>query len=158
VFETVYSGVDYTLAETGPGNYTADAWQCESDRDDKAATQLVQEGDVVNLAKGEKVTCTIVNVRDTAELKLVKQVEGKNNPNDWTLTAKAGAPDDGLNISTPGGSGQFEAVYAGTQYTLAETGPGGYSPSDWVCLPSGEEQPVPERGRGSAQRRVTRSP
>jgi hypothetical protein len=48
-----------------------------------------------------------------------------------------------LNISTPGGSGQFVQVYAGTQYTLAETGPGGYSPSDWVCLTS-DEQPVPE--------------
>ena len=60
-------------------------------------------------------------------MKLVKQVEGKNNPDDWTLTAKAAAPDDGLNISTPGGSGQFEDVYAGTEYTLAETGPGGYT-------------------------------
>jgi hypothetical protein len=94
-----------------------------------------QDGNQVRLDPGEKATCTITNYREGAELKLVKQVEGAD-PNSWTLTAKAGAPDDDKNISTPGGSGQFEQVYAGTQYTLAETGPGGYSASDWVCLPS----------------------
>ncbi len=68
----------------------------------------MQQGDTVKLEKGEKVTCTIVNERDLAELKLVKQVEGKNNPDDWTLTAKAAAPDNDKNISTPGGSGTFD--------------------------------------------------
>ncbi|MBK6761959.1 MAG: VWA domain-containing protein [Micrococcales bacterium] len=138
VFETVYSGTDYTLAESGPGNYTADAWLCESDQNGQVGPQMVQQGDIVSLTKGEKVTCTILNTRDLAQLKLVKQVEGKNNPDDWTLTAKAAAPDDGLDISTPGGSGQFEDVYAGSEYTLAETGPGGYTPSEWVCLPAGD--------------------
>ena len=133
-FETVYSGTDYTSAETGPGNYTGLGWECVGQ--DTSATSFVQQGDVVKLQKGEKVTCTIINERDLAELKLVKQVEGKNNPDDWTLTAKAAAPDDDKNISTPGGSGTFEEVYAGTEYTLAETGPGGYTAGEWVCLPA----------------------
>ena len=140
-FEEVYSGTDYTLGETGPGNYTGLGWECLSD-DPNAAESFVQQGDTVNLEKGEKVTCTIVNERDLAELKLVKQVEGKNNPDDWTLTAKAEAPDNDKNISTPGGSGTFDEVYAGTEYTLAETGPGGYTAGEWVCLPAGD---VPAR-------------
>ncbi len=131
----VYAGTEYTLSEDGPGNYTASAWQC-------TGTGVTQNGNKVTVAKNGEVTCEITNTRDLAQLKLVKQVEGKNNPDDWTLTAKAAAPDDGLNISTPGGSGQFEDVYAGSEYTLAETGPGGYSPSDWVCL-SDDSDEVP---------------
>ncbi len=146
-FKTVWAGEPYTLAESGPTNYT---WPEVSVRFSEANVETAQvdngmlDGDTVTVPKGTTVVCTIVNVRDLAELKLVKQVEGKNNPNDWTLTAKAApAEKQDLNVSTPGGSGGFEPVYAGTQYTLAETGPGGYSPSDWVCLTS-DEQPVPE--------------
>ncbi|MBK6761955.1 MAG: hypothetical protein IPG68_01125 [Micrococcales bacterium] len=131
----VYAGTEYTLSEDGPGNYTASNWVC-------TGTGVTQNGNKVTVAKNGEVTCEITNTRDLAQLKLVKQVEGKNNPDDWTLTAKAAAPDDGLNISTPGGSGQFEDVYAGSEYTLAETGPGGYSPSDWVCL-SDDSDEVP---------------
>ncbi|TXH40255.1 MAG: hypothetical protein E6Q90_14505 [Actinobacteria bacterium] len=148
-YTEVYADELYTLTESeGPANYTpGQFWQCVSDDvSDKALPAVSQDGNQVRLDPGEKVTCTIVNTRDLAELKLVKQVEGAS-ADSWTLTAKAAAPDDDLNISTPGGSGQFESVYAGTQYTLAETGPGGYSPSDWVCLPS-DEEPVPQAVEG----------
>ncbi|HNL52347.1 MAG TPA: DUF5979 domain-containing protein, partial [Actinomycetota bacterium] len=70
------------------------------------------------------------------------QVDGAD-PDSWTLTAQAAAPENDRNISTPGGSGQYETVYAGTEYTLGETGPGGYSPSDWVCLRD-DEEPLPQ--------------
>ncbi|MCB0921292.1 MAG: VWA domain-containing protein [Actinobacteria bacterium] len=145
----VWAGTTYTLAETGPGDYSPLDWNCEVERGDVVgpqASEPINDGNLVQVPPGATVICTIVNVRDTAELKLVKQVEGAD-PNSWTLTAKADAPDDDKNISTPGGSGQFEEVYAGTQYTLAETGPGGYSASDWVCLPS-EEEPVPTATEG----------
>ena len=140
-YDEVYAGVTYKLSESdGPANYTpGDKWVCVTDEiDDAAITSVVDPGDEVSLEPGEYKTCTIVNSRNLAQLKLVKQVKGKNAADDWTLSAKAVAPDDGLNFSNKGGSGKFEDVYAGTEYTLSETGPGGYSPSDWVCLPDEE--------------------
>ncbi len=129
-FQSVYSGITYDLSETGPGNYTASDWVCE----DADGPIDVTEGSKVTVETGATVTCEITNDRDLAQLKLVKQVEGKSAPNDWTLTAKASAPLDDKDISTPGGSGTLDTVYAGTEYTLSETGPGGYSPGEWVCL------------------------
>ncbi len=58
----------------------------------------------VTLKSDESVSCDVYNTRGLGELKLVKQVEGKD-PNDWTLTAKADAPNDKRNVSTPGGLG-----------------------------------------------------
>lgn len=136
-FETVYAGAEYTLGETGPDNYSQSGdWVCTAEpREEVQLTEQdlpVNNGDKLTLHPYDRVTCTIVNVRDTAELKLVKQVSGAN-PNDWTLSAKAAAPDDGKNFSTPGGSGAFQEVYAGTPYTLSESGPAGYTGSTWVC-------------------------
>ena len=87
----------------------------------------------VELKSDESVSCEVYNMRGLAELKLVKKVDG-TNPDDWTLTAKADEPNDKRNVSTKGGSGQFETVYSGIEYTLGETGPAGYSGSDWSCV------------------------
>ena len=130
VFETVYSGTDYTLSETGPGDYTASDWVCK----DEQGASVSSTGGKVNLKKGDKVTCEITNDRNTAELKLVKKVDGGNQvPDDWTLAADAAAPLNDKNFSNLGGQGTFKSVYSATEYTLSETGPGDYSPSDWVC-------------------------
>ena len=151
--EVVFTGT-YTLSEDGPDKYTPGQWVCLplTNGDQAVAPSEVadalNEGDSITLEKGDNIVCTIINTRDLAELKLIKQVEGKDDPNDWTLTAKAEAPDNELNISTPGGSGKFETVYAQTEYTLAETGPGGYSPSDWVCLPASEPIPTSNQVEG----------
>ena len=134
-YATVYADVDYDLSESdGPAHYTpGETWECVSDsRPTAVQPDLAQDANVVRLDPGEQVTCTITNTRDTAELRLVKQVEGKNSPNDWTLTAKA-APDHDLDVSTPGGSGAYAKVYAGIEYTLAETGPDGYTAGTWQC-------------------------
>ena len=73
----------------------------------------------------------------------------RQQADEFTLTATAD-PDEkqDLNISTPGGSGTLDPVYAGTEYTLRETGPGGYSPSDWVCLPASEPIPTSNQVEG----------
>ena len=133
-YEPIAGGVTYQLSETGPANYTG-SWVCTNGVNPNGLDQIV-------VPKGTKTRCTITNTRDLAELKLVKQVDGAD-PDSWTLTAQAAAPENDRNISTPGGSGQFETVYAGTEYTLGETGPGGYSPSDWVCLRD-DEEPLPQ--------------
>jgi hypothetical protein len=138
-FEKVYTNTSYTLDEEGPDNYTDMGWDCVNEGDDRA--NLEQDGDQIALSKGDRVTCTIVNKRNTAELKLVKQVEGKNNPNDWTLTATG--PNGAPNVQNPGGAGEFTTVWSGAEYTLGETGPGGYSPSDWVCVLN-DEEPAPQ--------------
>ncbi|MCB0901100.1 MAG: VWA domain-containing protein, partial [Actinobacteria bacterium] len=153
VSTNVKPGVEYTLAEefkgSGNDNYTRGQWVCLplDNGNNKVTAADVQdalnEGDLITLKKGANVKCTIINIRDLAELMLVKQVEGKNNPNDWTLSATAGAPDTELNFSNKGGEGDFQPVYAGTEYQLKEEGPGGYSPSDWQCVltPRGEGAP-----------------
>ncbi len=132
-FKDVFAGQQYTLSEsTVPGYSSNGVWVCTG-----GGTKTGD--DKITVGLGEQVTCTITNTDNTPTLKLVKQVSGANADN-WILTAK-GTPSD-RNISTPGGSGDFEDVYAGTQYTLGETGPGGYSPSDWACVSTpGEGQP-----------------
>ena len=133
VLEKVYAGTEYTLSETGPANYTQDGdWVC------KTSTGVVvpSAGDKVSLAKGSKVTCEVTNTRDTADLKLVKKVTGDNNakaPGDWDLSADAAAPNDGKNFTVKGDADTFNSVFAGTEYTLSETGPGNYTASTWKC-------------------------
>jgi LPXTG-site transpeptidase (sortase) family protein len=108
----------YTLAESGPSGYTASAWVCVGG---------TQAGSDITLAQGENATCTITNDDNAASLTLVKQVTnnngGTNVAGDWTLTA------DG----TPFTSGVSQNVSAGT-YTLAESGPSGYTASAWSCV------------------------
>ncbi len=128
----VYAGTEYTLSETGPGNYTASDWKCE----DADGPVTVTDGNKVTLDKNAEVTCEITNTRDAAELKLLKKVTGDNGdkaPGDWDLTATAAAPNDGKNFTVDGDADTFNSVFAGTQYTLSETGPGNYTASDWKC-------------------------
>ena len=131
-YAQVYAGVTYKLTESaGPANYTpGDVWVCVTDDIDRAV-QVVNPGDEVTLETGEFKTCTITNFRDLAKLKLVKQVSGgKAQADEFILTAKADANEkQDRNITTPGGSGTFEDVYAQTEYTLGETGPGGTPPA-----------------------------
>ena len=74
-----------------------------------------------------------------AWLQLNKQVEGKGDPNDWTLTAEVVDNDKAPKVKNLGGQGELTEVWSEIEYKLNETGPGGYSPSDWVCLPAKED-------------------
>ena len=82
--------------------------------------------------------CTITNERKPT-LKLVKNVINDNGgsavEDDWTLSADAATPNDGLNFSTLGGQGVFQTVFAGVGYVLSESaGPAGYTPGNsWSC-------------------------
>ncbi|MBK6761962.1 MAG: hypothetical protein IPG68_01165 [Micrococcales bacterium] len=141
-FKTIYSGVMYTLSESGPGDYTASTWVCK----DEQGAIVPSPGGQIGLGKYGKVTCEITNDRDTAELKLVKKVTGGDQAADaWTLSAAATAPLNDKNFSNLGGQGTFKSVYTAIEYTLGETGPGDYSPSDWVCT---DEQGAPVSSTG----------
>ena len=111
----------YTLNESGPGGYTASAWSCAGG---------TQNGNQITLALGETATCTITNDDIGTQLTLTKIVTNDNGGNavvgDWTLTADA-------IVFT---SGVQQAVNAGT-YTLAESGPAGYTAGSWQCSGDG---------------------
>jgi hypothetical protein len=136
VFQNVFAGVTYALAETpnaGTGYSSTGQWSCDGGTMSVGNTS-------VTVALGAQVTCTITNTDNTPQLKLVKSVlnndGGTKVADDWTLSATAAAPDNGRNFSNAGGSGAFQNVFAGAAYTLAENpNPGtGYSSSgQWSC-------------------------
>ena len=83
---------------------------------------------------GGVVRCTITNTAVSPTLTLVKVVDngttGATTPaTEWTLSAAGPTP-----ISGATGSPAVTAapVQVGT-YNLAESGPTGYTASDWVC-------------------------
>ena len=116
----------YTLSESGgPAGYTASPWSCVGGT---AGT------DAVTLAPGDDATCTVTNTAVMPKLTLVKVVDNGATgatavATDWTLSG-----DGPVSISGVSGSGAVTGapVQVG-QYTLAETGPGGYTASDWTC-------------------------
>jgi hypothetical protein len=117
----------YTLSESGPSGYLAGAWSCVG------GTQV---GNVVTLALGDDVTCTINNNDIAPQLKLVKTVTNDNGgtaaPNDWDLTATGSG---GFTELTPAAAdATFRNVTAGVAYALSETGPGGYTAGAWSCV------------------------
>jgi Prealbumin-like fold domain len=117
----------YALSEsTGPAGYTAGSFDCGAG----AVTS-------VTLAVGQSKTCEITNDDQTAQLKLVKNVEGgPKGADDWTLYASASAPNDGRNFNNKGGSGSLQNVYAGAGYDLSEDpnpGSGYTSTGEWSC-------------------------
>ena len=66
-----------------------------TERDFTATLDGNKQWNLGSIDARELVSCTATNEsRNNAQLKLVKQVEGKNDPNDWTLTATGpqGAP------------------------------------------------------------------
>ena len=131
VFQPVFAGVEYVLAEDpnpGTGYSSSGQWSCPGG--------VMSAGNtVVTVPLGGQVTCTIVNTDDTPTLKLVKEVSGGSaTANSFTLSATAAAPDNSRNFSNLGGSGAFQNVFANATYTLSETGPAGYTASAWNCV------------------------
>jgi len=113
----------YTLAESGPEGYTAGDWSC---------TGGTLEGSSLDLAPGETASCSITNTFiPPAHLTLTKSVAGGGTAlaTDWTLSATGPTTISG---STGDATITNAEVSAGT-YTLAESGPEGYTPGAWSC-------------------------
>ena len=117
----------YSLSEAfGPFGYAASSWFCRG---------APFSGDQVTLDWGDQVTCDITNTAIAPTLTLVKDVENGDTgafktPQDWTLSAEGPRL-----ISGPSGSPAVTnvTVAAGT-YTLHESGPRGYTASNWSCV------------------------
>ncbi len=129
----------YTLSESGgPGSYVAGPWTCERrDLTTGAVTAVPVAGDQFEVTLGGAVTCQITNTGDLPHLTLVKEVVDPAAtgfplaaPSDFVLTASG--PE---RISGPSGSDAVDhASIDPGAYSLAESGPAGYSGGAWTCV------------------------
>ncbi|MBP1079174.1 hypothetical protein JOD63_003142 [Microbacterium terrae] len=118
----------YALSETGPAGYEGSAWVCTGAESTTATT--------VTLIEGSAATCTITNVAIAPTLTLVKLVDNGLSgasalPTEWTLTAVNG---DSTISGTSGSSDVTSAAATAGTYALSESGPEGYTASDWECV------------------------
>ena len=117
----------YNLTESGVPGYTASNWVCTGAASSTASS--------VTLALSNDATCTITNTAIAPTLKLIKVVDANGSGTTtaataWTLTATGQGGASGVNLS--GVTGVNGAVNVGT-YNLGETGPTGFTASNWVC-------------------------
>jgi uncharacterized repeat protein (TIGR01451 family) len=117
----------YALSETGPPGFDASDWVC-------TGAGLQVDPTHITLAEGQAATCTITNTAQQPHLTLKKDVvngtTGTAAAADFTLTGTNGT----TTVTGPGNSAAVtsQPVSIGT-YNLTETGPTGYTPSNWVC-------------------------
>ena len=119
-----YSGETVTVTENVTGGYYDQQLVCKAD-----GTKFDVAKDGSFTMPNSPVTCTFTNTRTT--LKLVKQVDDKSDPNNWKLTATD--PDGKVVVENLGDQGVPTNVKPDVEYTLAEDGPAGYTPGEWVC-------------------------
>mgnify|MGYP000859424426 CR=1 FL=1 len=104
--------------------------------DSKCPTSL---GGTITLEPGDDITCTIINDDIAPKLTLNKVVVNDNggilSESAWNLFAKQG---ETVVLTGSGATGETDVVSGDTfkagTYTLSESGPTGYSASDWVCV------------------------
>ncbi len=122
------AGIDYDLTEMVPLDWQLDSASCELSNG--TATGAFSGNTITDfeIQVGRETTCTFTNSKP-GKLTLVKEVTNDNGgtavASDWTLTA------DGPS-GFFGQSGVSASVAAGT-YDLSESGPAGYTASDWSC-------------------------
>ncbi|WP_156887401.1 prealbumin-like fold domain-containing protein [Propionicicella superfundia] len=141
----------YTLTE-GPfggadvSGYQSEGWTCV----DSAAGELPLTGaaqNVVDLAAGAQVTCTVRNVWQGSTITFRKQVIntpfGSHAPSEWDLAVES---QDGATtvLSGNGANGIDRASITPGTYRLTETdGPGGYQFQSYQCLGDGDSDADP---------------
>jgi hypothetical protein len=128
-FHKLFANTTYTLSETELDGYEQGTWKCDN--------EVSVVDNTITLSKGSKITCSITNDDIAPTLKLVKGLITDDGGNavedDFMLYANAISGNSTRDISTSGGSGVFETVFANTAYQLSEDGVGGYSPVMWIC-------------------------
>ncbi|WP_182113158.1 MULTISPECIES: DUF11 domain-containing protein [unclassified Actinotalea] len=134
----VFAG-SYALSESEVFGYDAEPWACT----DAAGATVPVADDVVDLANGADVTCTITNTARPPTLTLAKQVVnddgGTADERDPVLTATG--PTAGLTGRHGDDAITAAPVTVGT-YTLSEDGLPGYTASDWTCSTPEGDRPV----------------
>lgn len=120
----------YALSEAGPAGYAAGEWVCVNVATTPATPLPVTAG-TITITGAEDVQCSIVNTFSGGWLTLVKEVDGPQPPQAWTLIADSGA--DHVEGVVGDAAVTREPVAAGT-YDLTESGPtDGYTTDGWQC-------------------------
>ena len=109
---------DYVVSETGPAGYAASEWGGDCAKDGK-----------ITLAPGDEKTCTITNSDIQPKLKLVKTVDIQYGGTATAADFQASVTDG--KTSTNVAWDTFVGFNVGT-YDANETGPAGYTASDWA--------------------------
>ncbi len=115
----------YALTESGgPAGYTASGWTC---------TGAPVAAGTATIALGAHATCTITNTAVAPRLTLIKTVTDDNGagavPTDWLLSATGPTDIEG----TTGAATVTNAQVQVGDYVLAESGPTGFTASEWSC-------------------------
>ena len=88
----------------------------------------------VSVPIGDSIVCTITNTRLQSQLTLVKTVTNDNGgtaaATAWALSASGPTPISGAT----GSASVTAATVTPGIYVLSESGPAGYTASDWVCV------------------------
>ncbi len=131
----------YDLTEAGPAGFTAADWSCTG------ATVVAGR---LTVTTADDVACTITNTAVAPTLTLVKEVDngkgGTAEPADWQLTAAGPVTIEGAT----GDAAVTGAVVEVGSYDLSESGPAGYTASDWLCTDSVGRGVRAGRGRAPA--------
>jgi len=138
VLNTFPANQQYVVSETSlVDGYTQTGIDCRDSITDAAV------GATFTPVSGQQINCVITNNDDAPTLTLTKSVVDQSvnpaNPNQWTLSATPGANTVGATTLSgdgnpaDGGGVNNAPAFAAVAYTLSETGPAGFSASDWVC-------------------------
>ncbi|GCE78218.1 hypothetical protein [Cellulomonas biazotea] len=123
-----YALFEAALTPVAQQGYTASPWTC---------TAGTVTGSTLVLADGDgDATCTVTNTWTGGTLTLEKAVVGGNLiPQAWTLTATG--PGGVVATGRHGAAAVTDVALPSGTYTLAESGPGNYATSGWVCSSGG---------------------
>ncbi|MEP9399016.1 hypothetical protein [Mesorhizobium sp. KR2-14] len=127
---TVHAGV-YTLSETSLAGYSQGTFMCAINGGAAVA------GNMLTVANGDAVVCTVTNRDQPARLTLVKEIVndygGTATLSDFTLSATGPTSISG----TSGSAAVTSAAVASGTYTLSETSFPGYVDGDYSCSING---------------------
>ena len=124
----------YILDESGPLGYTSLGWTCDG------GTRV---GSTIRLRSGQDASCTVINddIRAphlTLNNVLINDDGGTATLADFDLQATSvddwSTPILGPDPSALSWMGIGADVAPEVVYLLTESGPGGYTPSDWTCV------------------------
>ncbi|MPZ49287.1 MAG: hypothetical protein GEU75_08305 [Dehalococcoidia bacterium] len=144
VFADLANGGSRSVTEDTETGYTVTNIVCTGDT---ASTVTIgaagdfNDGDTgvtIVLADGEDITCTFTNTLDTGTIRIIKDVAGGTDPQDFSFTDNIPAPcvideidDDGV------GNNYIECTSVPTSsYTVAETGETGWTFTGLACVDS----------------------
>ena len=89
-FNSVFGGVAYSLAESGPASYAAGAWSCSINEGSAVA------GSSITLSNGQSAVCTITNTYTPPSIDIVKDATptyyGEDGVGTFTITVHNDGP------------------------------------------------------------------